>query len=1334
MSKKNYLPYILRTILIFTTLASLAVGPAAAFEGSASPAGKKSLPVVAGAVPAPISGLKPTISLSTNHGAVGDPLNISGVVPSASYTSVRVTWVISDTTYSAAIVNATPDLTYNTTLNVPYTAFNGPSQVCAALTGLDTAAFACAPFTFDLPAPGSVSGQLPTSPSALGVPQAPISASFNLLDRAGNVLYTTPVGSNGSFTISNVTPGIYNYDITGQTNLFTSNGTVVVKPGALVTASLTKITANIDPVTGQFCSNSGASMGHVKASTSDPTFNNNTTYEQSFDKALLHNFGFQHTDYDFGIYLQGVPLTLYLTSHPQGAGVDSVEYDIVNPDSSITHLGSSTDSSHDYNLPLDVATLQSGKSKLVVAPVVGNQRQCPLIDIIKVMPDPMKDSIMQMGASTTWDNAHNRYSFQGTLINVGGLLPLEFPSPPPNLPLIGKAENKLSAGVHLEGDISLNGLIHIRILNAQALAEIFSQTLYSGTKDLSFPGMDRSVFNLNNPSASSLAFGPVALWKDSFNTTLYKGVIASFWGIINVNAGISVGVDGSVTLSGTIYPFQPGVDATLTPGVAPNFTVSIWVDILLGVAAVGADAKTSVGLGIPLRLDTQNPELVWVDTPCFTIGVTLSAWARVDILFWSHTWNIGNFDVINYSDPNGCTAVAHAVKKLDSQAILLPPKVMAAPAIAASPNGQGLSVYVEDTTPAVITPTVQLMARFWNINTKSWSTPAALTDGSHMIQDPVAAFAGPNHTPIVAWTETAISIAEDQATVATNDLDTILQHQEIFYTTWDASTGWAAPTQLTNDMLPDGRASLAGDVSGATLAWVKNTGGSTQTNLKMRIAVSDWDPASQAFGPVTLLNGNGNNDAMNVQPSVARLFILGGVARIAAIAWTVDKDGNPGTNADRSLVVARESSPNGWSNAIYDHNSALPAGAESPSLSFDPQTGLLHMAFLVRGQDPGGTDTGIGNQELLWVGSANIDDFWSAHAFMDGQQMVHAERPRIQISPSGEELLLFRRFGAPGTTALLGQLALAQMPAPGKSFSPPRYITDNVRQHWQESFSINPSTGGLLVMDVSRGTETSPTPLNLPERPLKSANSGATITYPTTNLGNKEDMVESLVISSTAELALDTDLALSAMHASAGTVVTASATLHNLGLATAISTADNPIQVCFFTGNYPTGTQVGCDKLPADDSLAFNTVQSLSFAYKAGSGQQPIYAQVFSNGFNGSPANDVAVGALGSLPAPSLISVGPDELFDNALGVSWIPANAEGIAGYRILRAGKPGGPYELVGETSSAYLPDLLLQRKENYCYVVQAYDVSGVVSPISNEICASLPAFMMYMPVLER
>ncbi len=70
-----------------------------------------------------------------------------------------------------------------------------------------------------------------------------------------------------------------------------------------------------------------------------------------------------------------------------------------------------------------------------------------------------------------------------------------------------------------------------------------------------------------------------------------------------------------------------------------------------------------------------------------------------------------------------------------------------------------------------------------------------------------------------------------------------------------------------------------------------------------------------------------------------------------------------------------------------------------------------------------------------------------------------------------------------------------------------------------------------------------------------------------------------------------------------------------------------------------------------------------------------------------------------------------------------------------MLRSQAPGGPYELVGETTGNVHYDLGLTVDQTYCYVVQAYDRSGLVSPNSQEVCNLVPGKVssdIYMPLV--
>jgi hypothetical protein len=136
----------------------------------------------------------------------------------------------------------------------------------------------------------------------------------------------------------------------------------------------------------------------------------------------------------------------------------------------------------------------------------------------------------------------------------------------------------------------------------------------------------------------------------------------------------------------------------------------------------------------------------------------------------------------------------------------------------------------------------------------------------------------------------------------------------------------------------------------------------------------------------------------------------------------------------------------------------------------------------------------------------------------------------------------------------------------------------------------------------------------------------------------------------------------------------------------------------------------------------------------AGSGDQPISAQVSTTGGDASSANNTASGNLGELPAPGPLIVGPSPSWSHALQVSWMPSGVPGVAGYRILRSESSGGPYQLVGESEGVVYHDLLLELDREYFYVVQAFDDAGARSAYSSEASGLLAGYNIYLPVIVR
>ena len=121
----------------------------------------------------------------------------------------------------------------------------------------------------------------------------------------------------------------------------------------------------------------------------------------------------------------------------------------------------------------------------------------------------------------------------------------------------------------------------------------------------------------------------------------------------------------------------------------------------------------------------------------------------------------------------------------------------------------------------------------------------------------------------------------------------------------------------------------------------------------------------------------------------------------------------------------------------------------------------------MRGKDEDGiTDTGLGDQAVLWTARWNIADGWTniAGMFDEFGNPVRAEAPRLQVREDQEALLLFRRFDDPGTPGMYGNLALSLQPL-GGSFSAPLYLTNTADQRWMQSMAVN-STGQLVILNA----------------------------------------------------------------------------------------------------------------------------------------------------------------------------------------------------------------------------------------------------------------------------
>ncbi len=1279
------------------------------------------------AIPATLDGDPPTatVNLTPASGYITQAVTISGQTNVAA-SQVRLAWIYGDSmqTLTAALVD-TSNNSYSAQIGVPVDALPGPAQVCATVVGSAEAQFTCTDFTITEPPSGSVSGQLPLE--ALKGTQS-FNASFHLFDRAGQSVYSTPVAQDGTFQLANVAAGAYSAAVEGDIAQITYFSDVIVNPGGDAVVSQPIYLPLDFYLDGTFCAETSAKVTQVAGSPSH--LNDDGIVEPHPWKygALLPGPKPKQpsTDaYDFGLYVSGVSLPVSFSSYAQTTGVaqvQRVDYYIRVGQGNPTLVASAN--AKPWTATFDVGTLPQGQVKLLVVPVVNGKSLCVTERTIQMIADPMKNPIMQPGATTVWDATNNVYFFSGMIPDVGGLLPAIYDTP--SIPLFGVFQNRLSAGVLVEGFLSLDGRVAVMVMDAQVLARLMNIDAVNEVQDL-VPGGKNLMQWINVDQLDEVAgkIPPMSLANFKQDLTLFSGPIIAVPPWVVVRASISVGVAGDLTFTGGVFPFVPTVELAMIPSIEAWLGFGLAVDVIFGIAGAEAKIVPGVGVALPLLINPADNRIVWFDDPCLSIYVRLIIQGR----FLFFTFGILDEEIVNEKIPSGCNPYMPNGQWQSTAGTLSNPAVLEAPSLAAGPDGQMLMVYVED--PGGEIPSPRIMARYKPSASQDWGTPEPLTDGLHSVSDPTVTFAGPSSTPIVAWTQNTLP----SDTPPEVGLGEVLNHQEIFVNTRDAS-GWLTPTMLTDDLQGDGRTVLAGDAQGATLAWTRDTDGDLSTRTDQRIAVQEWmpDPGGMggSWGAMELLSGSPAG-GMNTQVSAARIYFFdpanGQEISRRILAWTFDADADVNTNADRRIALATPAA-GGWNAWLTGE---LTARADSPSVSLtlsNPDQATL--AFLVRGKDEDGqTDTGmLSNQAKLWTAQVMLGDGSVTNVMpvlTENGTPARAEAPKLSSTLSGETLLAFRQFGEAGGSLGLGQTSLARLDSSTMAFSQPLMLTDEPRQNWQAVLAVNPLSNQATIIKIGRDPIL---PAGLNAQPLIAeleAQGTQRFTWQelSTNISGA-DTLDVLSILPDADPALDPLLSLSQAHADPGSPVIVSANLRNLG-----RNPSGELTVSFYRGQPGSGILIG--SLPAS-SLDFNESQQVSLELTAESGAQPLYAEVTTLGENANPGNDLATGDLGEIPAPVALGVIESPTYESSLAVKWQPLDLPSIAGYRVLRGTQPGGPYELVGETTQPVFNDMPVLRGQQYYYVVLAFDQNGVLSAYSSEVSGMLPYFSIFLPVLKK
>ncbi len=1183
----------------------------------------------------------------------------------------------------------------------------GATQLCATVPGTPNAELACAPFMIDPMPDGTLSGSLPVTPGTFGT------AQLNLLDALGRLRYTLPIDANGQFSLNAIAPGAYRYAVTGNTPNAFSSGLIGVLPGT---------TSNLQLLSGvNSCLLGGPKASGLILLTRDlpggakrpAAFNTALTMQVSpWRQAVIGvpNIQLNYSLFEreqFGLYVQGVPRTETFTFIPRVNGtVQAVIFRLV--DANGNTLQEKTEFAAPYvggfemkDLP---ASTGSGSPQVRAIPIVNGQPQCPSSYNIWVIANPTAKTGVQNAPYSTifWDKAASLYRFKIAVPRVPGLLPASYSLP--KLPLVGVLRNRLNLALQTEGTIAEDGTTYVRTINAIADLYLLNNSLVSPDKPLKAFAGDRT-FGISRWNSEIFDLGLTDVKLFEAEIPQIEIPIISFFGLIDVTV-VGAGKDSvGLELRGQIQPLRPRVAAVIAPYRDQYREQGLGVRLLQGAASGGASLITYIKASLPLTLQFTGT------TPGASLDVCVSLYAKVRAwasLAWGALTPSTIVDVIppyTFCPLNAPDTAAAAV--VPEPAV---PEVLAAPAVAISPDGRMLAAYVENTAAVGATPQVQILARFQSPNGQ-WASPIALSDPTHSATDPVVAFAGPNRVPIAAWVEKPYDAA--MAAQLGDDYNAHLQRQEIFYSVY-SNTVWSAPIRLTNDLVPDGLPAMAGSADGAVLAWTRDTDGDSHTRGDQRIAAALFDPAAQQFGALQLLTGEGSGLNADV-----RAAYNGSVTpTMPYVAWVNDADANLVTAEDRFLAIASFESGNWLTQTL----TALPSRVDSPSISAGADG--VRLAFLVRDVAPDGKAALIGTNGALWTARL-VSGVWTAAPVLDEQdETVYAEQPQL-THHAGETLLLVRRFGAPGTNAVLGQISLSRT-SNSNEFSAPLYVTDDAHENWQQAIAINPVNRQALILKVAREPGADAKQAARGAAPLNAVAATQTVMQPAAaTLSSAADPVESLAVTATADPALD-PLHVSAAVPAAGQPVTVSVTVRNAGRDAAAG-----LTVTLYRGLPGSGTPIGTRSL--NGSLAMNASATLAFTLTAPGGELPLYANVTTTGANAATANDRAAIVLGIPSQPIVAGVVPGRFTPNALDIDYHSPRDEQATGYRILRSTSISGTYELAGESAAERFTDTLVRHRQAYCYRVQAYS-GNTLSPLSAPVCGELPLTKIYLPLLLK
>ncbi len=991
-----------------------------------------------------------------------------------------------------------------------------------------------------------------------------------------------------------------------------------------------------------------------------------------------------------------------------------------------THTGTDpVDATRDvWSISLNVSAFPAGQVTTTVQALghfkvsgcpVGEYPGAPWPVAIVMVPAPAWLNKPLASPVVTFDPVTNKYTMSGT---VGQGVPGvdNWTIAPGGIPLdyLGQISNQITA------QVDVNEVFSINEGSWKATAQIH------GKSDvLCFPGDTKCMQNYAQPLAMAPPSAAITApespsmpgkytWngQTSLNKygpwTVYNGIIASYWGIVNVNLSISFGATSQALMEATFVSDLNPSPLKIIPQATLEGDISLWVDVLMGVATAGVSGKPYLTVAMPV--DIVNTTVSY-GGPDICFGLRGEVWASM--LFWKATF--GPFDIFQ---TGVCYGAAEALSAVISTP---PPSTLPAPSLASDGYGHLLGTWIHNSSNNPQQNVGVMYYVYWDGASWSEGQPAGVNDASFLMTDPEVAFAGPGK---------AVAVFASNSPNATQPItwSQVMNQaggQQIAYSIFNGST-WTAKTALTNGLGPSGRVTLAGDPfhGEAMAAWVHDV--SLPSKKNWIIENARFIASSGTWVGPSVVVTQSIPGVLSAEPNLAYNSI-----GEAALVWVSQRGAGASstittpfnTNSTRTLGMLRWS-PSAQSWNFMGGGANFPAGVLMPSVAFDVNDKPL-VAYTIYDKDQGGANTGFGNNNLLGYGILT-GTTWVTKTH---GSVLGVERPRMIPLKADLAVILYRGFGAVHTPEFGGApMAVTINPLkPADAPSSPGLLTKVPGWLFAGASTGAPGqTGSLAAMGLYNLSTQTPTATMSAASLMPAMN--ATGRSGTGPMSLSSDAVMLMNVPVNPDAAIQpADFQVGDSLPISGTVVPVTVTVSNLGLAP--TTLPVLTRVILDEG-WPAETELYSATVPTD--LIFMETYTVVTSWHATGGVHKLTARVYPQPSQDLDAENNAVEYIVGTPAPPANLTVSLSAYEPAVGLVWLPSPGSAISGYVIYRATYTN-TLAPVGWTYDRAYVDRDVIAAVPYRYAVASFTGAGIESVTGVEVRVTVPS-PIYLPIVMR